>query len=56
VCAPNAAARQIDVMVRKSPDYNNTEILTADTIHCLNLGSYNYLGFGDPVPRCTECD
>ena len=38
-------------MVRKSPDYNNTEILTAETIRCLNLGSYNYLGFGDPVPR-----
>jgi len=43
--APGAC---IDVMLRESKDYNKTLTLTGKTRRCLNLGSYNYLGFGDP--------
>lgn len=38
----------IDVMERTSNDNNKTLTLTGNTIKALNLGSYNYLGFGDP--------
>ncbi|EFC49582.1 serine C-palmitoyltransferase [Naegleria gruberi] len=37
----------IDVMKRVSNDYNKTIQITDDRIHCLNLASYNYLGFAD---------
>jgi serine palmitoyltransferase len=34
-------------MERSSPDNNFSLVLTGKTINCLNLGSYNYLGFAD---------
>mmetsp|Transcript_15341 Transcript_15341/g.23098 ORF Transcript_15341/g.23098 Transcript_15341/m.23098 type:complete len:493 (-) Transcript_15341:286-1764(-) len=37
----------IDVLERKSTDNNCTVQLTGKKLHCLNLGSYNYLGFAD---------
>jgi serine palmitoyltransferase len=37
----------IDVMERVSSDGNYTLQTTGNTIRCLNLGSYNYLGFAD---------
>ena len=45
----------IDVMERSSSDGNCTLKLTGNKIRCLNLGSYNYLGFGDNwVDSCSE--
>jgi serine palmitoyltransferase len=46
----------IDVIPRESKDYNKTFILHRDRepMHCLNLGSYNYLGFGQKSGPCTE--
>ncbi len=38
---------RITVVERDSPDGNKTMVLTARTRDCLNLGSYNYLGFAD---------
>lgn len=38
----------IDVLARSELQYGKPLELTGDKIHCLNLGSYNYLGFGDP--------
>jgi serine palmitoyltransferase len=37
----------IDVMLRESKDDNCTLQVTGKTKRCLNLGSYNYLGFAD---------
>jgi serine palmitoyltransferase len=44
-------------MIRESKDYNitqkynflfsNLHRVTGETLHCLNLGSYNYLGFAE---------
>lgn len=52
----------IDVLERDSPDNNCTMRLTGKSKRCLNLGSYNYLGFaddwmstcGDDVLACLE--
>lgn len=38
----------IDVMERNMIDYQKPLIHTGKALRCLNLGSYNYLGFGDP--------
>lgn len=38
----------IDVMERAREDNSHDLKLTGKTRKCLNLGSYNYLGFGDP--------
>jgi len=35
----------VDVMKRYSPDHNHTYSVSGESIRCLNLGSYNYLGF-----------
>lgn len=43
----SAPAAYIDVMKRSSTDNNCTLFTTGETIRCLNLGSYNYLGFAD---------
>jgi serine palmitoyltransferase len=39
----------VDVLIRESDDYNKTLKTTEKTKRCFNLGSYNYLGFGDPT-------
>ena len=38
----------IDVIERAPLQYGHPLTFTGSTRHCLNLGSYNYLGFGDP--------
>ncbi|KAL2634977.1 hypothetical protein R1flu_006456 [Riccia fluitans] len=48
--APNA---WIDVIERYSNDNNKTLHRTEKTRHCLNLGSYNYLGFAAQDEYCT---
>eukprot|EP01038_Epipyxis_sp_PR26KG_P008357 gene8357-11304_t len=45
ICSSPSA--HIDVMKRSSKDDNCTLSTTGDSISCLNLGSYNYLGFAD---------
>ncbi|CAN6472244.1 unnamed protein product [Victoria cruziana] len=43
----------IDVVERYSKDSNKTLIRTKKTSKCLNLGSYNYLGFAAADEYCT---
>ncbi|XXG74989.1 hypothetical protein AAC387_Pa07g3585 [Persea americana] len=43
----------IDVVERYSNDNNKTLLRTAKTSKCLNLGSYNYLGFAAADEYCT---
>ncbi|KAH8854646.1 Serine palmitoyltransferase 2 [Schistosoma japonicum] len=50
----SAPGSEIVVMDRKSPDCGWTLNLTGTTSKVLNLGSYNYLGFGDPIGPCTD--
>ncbi|XP_022096646.1 serine palmitoyltransferase 2-like isoform X2 [Acanthaster planci] len=38
---------EMDVMERLSPDYNWTYTYTGRSFRCINLGSYNYLGFAE---------
>ncbi|SPR00134.1 serine C-palmitoyltransferase [Plasmodiophora brassicae] len=44
----------IDVLERVSHDQNITQQLTGRYRRCLNLGSYNYLGFGDADSPCRD--
>lgn len=39
---------EIDVIERVIDDYGKPLIFTGKVQRCINLGSYNYLGFGDP--------
>jgi len=41
----NVAGTYIDVLERKSVDKNSSYAFTGNKLKCLNLGSYNYLGF-----------
>lgn len=50
----SAPGAQITVLERVSKDYNQTFELTGRGIRCLNLGSYNYLGFGENSGPCIE--
>ncbi|XP_058102990.1 long chain base biosynthesis protein 2a [Magnolia sinica] len=43
----------IDVVERYSNDNNKTLLRTMNTSKCLNLGSYNYLGFAAADEYCT---
>ncbi|XP_072950212.1 long chain base biosynthesis protein 2a-like [Typha angustifolia] len=43
----------IDVIERYSNDNNKTIHRTSNTTKCLNLGSYNYLGFASADEYCT---
>ncbi|PKA53909.1 Long chain base biosynthesis protein 2d [Apostasia shenzhenica] len=43
----------IDVVKRYSKDNNKTLHRTSETSHCINLGSYNYLGFAAADEYCT---
>lgn len=46
ICSAPAASRMV-IMERSSHDEQCTMHTTGNTIPCLNLGSYNYLGFAD---------
>ena len=49
------AATFIDVLLRKKGRGDGSpHELTGETKNCLNLGSYNYLGFGGYDPICTK--
>lgn len=48
------AGRTIDVMDRESLDYNETFQLKGTHTRCLNLASYNYLGFAENSGKTTE--
>jgi serine palmitoyltransferase len=41
----NVPSTYIDVLERKGNDMNQTYTFTGNKLRCLNLGSYNYLGF-----------
>ena len=43
----SAPGAYIDVMERSTSDNNCTLFTTGESKKCLNLGSYNYLGFAD---------
>ena len=44
----------VSVMKRTTHDGNKTLDLAGESVNCINLGSYNYLGFGDEDPFCTQ--
>lgn len=46
--------RTINVLERASHDHHDTFQLTGRKIEALNLGSYNYLGFGQSTGHCTD--
>nr|CCC51355.1 putative serine palmitoyltransferase [Trypanosoma vivax Y486] len=47
-------SRVIGVVERVSSDYNKGLEFTGRVVPCLNLSSYNYLGFADDVPSITH--
>eukprot|EP00744_Colponema_vietnamica_P012891 GILI01018084.1.p1 GENE.GILI01018084.1~~GILI01018084.1.p1 ORF type:complete len:631 (-),score=147.62 GILI01018084.1:248-2140(-) len=47
-------SRIIGLMERQSADYNKTFTFTGRTIPCVNMGSYNYLGFADEIPYIRD--
>ena len=55
-CRPvnTRAGRVIGVMERKSDPGNKHFELTGRTIPCVNLASYNYLGFSEDLPAVTN--
>jgi len=50
----SCASSYISVAERISVDSNESFQLTGQEIHCLNLGSYNYLGFSDTSGKVME--
>src|SRR5271156_4111818 len=46
--------RLITLVDRVSHDHNATFTLTGSTTQCLNMSSYNYLGFAQSVGPCAE--
>jgi serine palmitoyltransferase len=46
-------SRIVGVMERETDDYNVTSRFTGRTIPCINLASYNYLGFAEDTPSVT---
>lgn len=46
--------RTVSVMETVSSDQNKTISFTGRSIPCINLGSYNYLGFAEDLPSITE--
>lgn len=50
----NVPGRFIRIFDRYSPDFNDTFIYSGSTTECLNLSSYNYLGFAQSIGQCTD--
>jgi serine palmitoyltransferase len=46
--------RLISLMNRTSNDHNLTFTLTGSSTQCLNMASYNYLGFAQSIGPCAE--
>ncbi|CDK29186.1 unnamed protein product [Kuraishia capsulata CBS 1993] len=49
-----APGRYVTCYNRFSPDYNHSFYYDGTTTDCLNLSSYNYLGFGQSSGICTD--
>ncbi|XP_055333076.1 serine palmitoyltransferase 2-like [Paramacrobiotus metropolitanus] len=45
---------EIDVMERSTPNYGWNFELTGQKLRCINMGSYNYLGFAEKFGPCAE--
>lgn len=43
----SAPASRFTLMLRESRDNNRSLVTTGETLECINVGSYNYLGFAD---------
>ena len=52
----SAPAARIELMERTSTNHNCTLHLSGKTMNCLNLGSYNYLGFADDWKQTCRND
>ena len=52
VCSVPGA--EIDLLERKSNDFNWTYYFTGKKIHAINMGSYNYLGFAENDGPCSK--
>eukprot|EP00741_Cyanophora_paradoxa_P008201 tig00000025_g7936.t1 len=50
----SAAGAHIQIMKRKFADEGESIKVSKETVSCLNLGSYNYLGFAEVSPRVKE--
>eukprot|EP01105_Mastigella_eilhardi_P006397 TRINITY_DN17995_c0_g1_i1.p1 TRINITY_DN17995_c0_g1~~TRINITY_DN17995_c0_g1_i1.p1 ORF type:complete len:950 (-),score=227.56 TRINITY_DN17995_c0_g1_i1:189-2957(-) len=48
-----APSSWIDVMLRRRDEKTGALVLSGKTRHCMNLGSYNYLGFGGYHPTIS---
>lgn len=46
--------RYLTYLERYTPDFFKSYVLTGRKIQCLNLASYNYLGFAQSVGQCTD--
>jgi len=46
--------RKVTLLERETKDYCRTFQLTGNTRECLNLGSYNYLGFAQNEGPCAD--
>lgn len=46
--------RYVHCFNRATPDYNDTFYYDGTSTPCLNLSSYNYLGFAQSVGKCTD--
>lgn len=46
--------RYLTYLERYTPDFFHTYLPTGRQIQCLNLASYNYLGFAQSVGQCTD--
>ncbi|CAK1584067.1 unnamed protein product [Parnassius mnemosyne] len=52
ICSTPAA--EVTVKERYTDDYNWTFKFTGTERRCINLGSYNYLGFAEPAGPCAD--
>ncbi|XP_077995879.1 serine palmitoyltransferase 2-like [Glandiceps talaboti] len=50
----SAPSGEFDIMERVSEDHNWHVRLTGKSQHCINLGSYNYLGFAEKSGYCAD--
>ncbi|EAY14532.1 aminotransferase, classes I and II family protein [Trichomonas vaginalis G3] len=53
VVTSNAGAFMDVKVAKKADDLAQNQFFTGETRRIMNLGSYNYLGFGDPDEYCT---
>ena len=54
ICGEASSSIDVCVRARKGAGDGAPLEMTGEKLHCLNLGSYNYLGFGGFAPICTK--